>query len=257
VRVVVNADDFGFSEDTVESTIAAIEAGHVTSATLMPGMPASEQAIAFARNNPQVSFGVHLTFVGDGEERPVSAPVDVPALVDSAGALRRTNRVRLAAAVGRLPIEQLEREIVAQVEWFRTRGLDVSHVDSHRHLHKYAPFRDALARALPRLGITRVRNVQDIYLGRPLVSPTVWFGRHWRAELMKQFVTTHHFYMPASAGDTSWTEILGRLSAGETLEIGVHPGLLDEWRVAESRGAEHFARASAVQGVTFADWRDI
>lgn len=257
IRVVVNADDFGLSDDTVQATIAAIEAGHVTSATLMPCMPASEQAIAFARSNPQLSFGVHLTFVGDGTERPVCAPNEVRALVDRGGGLRRTNRVRLAALMGRLPVEQIEREIVAQVEWFRARGVDISHVDSHRHLHKLGPFREALSRALPRLGITRVRNVQDLYLRRPMASPTAWFGQHWREDLMQRFTTTDHFYMPASAGDTSWTEILARVGPGESLEIGVHPGLVEDWRSAESQGAKKFARDTLARGIHFVDWRAV
>jgi YdjC-like protein len=255
MRVVVNADDFGLSEDTVQATIDAIEAGYVTSATLMPCMPASEQAVAFALRNPQVSFGVHLTFVGDGEERPVSAPHEVPSLVDASGRLHATNRVRLAAVAGRLPVAELEREIVAQVDWFRSRGMDVSHVDSHRHLHKYAPFREALARALPPLGISRVRNVQDVYLRKPLVSPTVWFGRRWRADLMRRFRTTDHFYMPASAGDTSWVDVLGRVPDGATLEIGVHPGRREEWRVAEQSGAEAFVEAAGPAHLV--SWREI
>ena len=255
MRVVVNADDFGLSEDTVQATIDAIEAGYVTSATLMPCMPASEQAVAFALRNPHVSFGVHLTFVGDGEERPVSAPHEVPSLVDVSGRLHATNRVRLAAVAGRLPVAELEREVVAQVDWFRARGMDVSHVDSHRHLHKYAPFREALARALPRLGITRVRNVQDVYLRKPLVSPTVLFGRRWRADLMRRFRTTDHFYMPASAGDTSWIDVLGRVPDEATLEIGVHPGRREEWRVAEQSGAEKFLEA--VGAARLVSWREI
>ena len=159
MRIVVNADDFGLSADTVRATIDAVNAGHVTSATLMPNAPASAEAIEFARNGfLGVSFGVHLTFVGDGDERPLSSPQGVPVLVDRAGKLRRTNVVRLAAVLGRLPVDQLEREIEAQVEWARSRGVEVSHVDSHRHLHKYGPFREALARVLPRLGISHVRN---------------------------------------------------------------------------------------------------
>src|SRR5207237_4490463 len=141
------------------------------------------------------------------------------------------------AVAGRIAVEQIEREVVAQVEWFRTRGVEISHVDSHRHLHKYAPFREALARALPRLGITLVRNVQDIYLRRPLVSPTAVFGRRWRGDLMKHFETTDHFYMPATTGDASWADVLTRVRSDESLEIGVHPGALEPWRIGEAKGA--------------------
>jgi len=258
MRIVVNADDFGLSADTVRATIDAVNAGHVTSATLMPNAPASAEAIEFARSASGVSFGVHLTFVGDGDERPVSSSQGVPVLVDRAGKLRRTNVVRLAAVLGRLPVDQLAREIEAQVAWARSRGVEVSHVDSHRHLHKYGPFREALARALPRLGISRVRNVQDVYLRRPLLSPTVWLGARWRSDLMLRFTTTDHFYMPATAGDVSWTDLLRAPGLQKsTIEIGVHPGELEEWRMREARGVAEFAQTADSAGCSLVTWRDI
>ena len=258
MRIIVNADDFGLSPDTVRATIDAVRAGHVTSATLMPSAPASAEAAEFARDAAGVSFGVHLTFVGDGDERPLSSPHDVPVLADRAGRLRRTNAVRLAALLGRLPVGQLAREIEAQVEWVRSHGIDVSHVDSHRHLHKYGPFREALACVLPRLGIRRVRTVQDVYLRRPLVSPTVWLGDRWRADLVARFATTDHFYMPATTGDASWTSLLRRPELEDsTLEVGVHPGELEEWRARESQGLAEFAREARVAGHAFVNWSEV
>jgi predicted glycoside hydrolase/deacetylase ChbG (UPF0249 family) len=224
----------------------------------MPNAPASDEAVAFALATEDVSFGVHLTFVGDGDERTAAPPGEVPALVDRRGRLHRTNRVRLGALVGRLPIDQIEREIAAQLEWARSRGVDVAHVDSHRHLHKYAPFREALARVLPKFGVRRVRNVQDVYLHRPLISPTVWFGARWRAELMRRFATTDHFYMPATTGDGSWAALLQRSElADSTMEIGVHPGEVDDWRRREVLGLAEFARIAHAGGHRLVTWNEV
>ena len=38
-RLIINADDFGFSEDTVVATIELFNKGLLTSATMMPNMP--------------------------------------------------------------------------------------------------------------------------------------------------------------------------------------------------------------------------
>ena len=75
MRVILNADDFGSSPDTLTATIECFEEGALTSATIMPGMPATEQALAFARSRPDLSFGVHLTLVGDGVERPIAGSI--------------------------------------------------------------------------------------------------------------------------------------------------------------------------------------
>ena len=99
----------------------------------------------------------------------------------------------------------------------RGRGCRVSHVDSHRHVHKLPVVQDALARALTGFGIRRVRTVQDIYLRRPTMSPTYWVGARWGRMLTRRFATTAHFYMPTSAGDTDWHApllgVVGRLGS--------------------------------------------
>jgi chitin disaccharide deacetylase len=259
VRIVVNADDFGASAETVAATIECFEQGALTSATIMPTMPATEEALAYARGRPDLSFGVHLTFVGSGEERCAADPGDVPALVDGTGRFPSATPVRLRALLRRLPVAQLEREIAAQLALVREGGVEISHVDSHRHLHKLAPFRAALGRVLPRFGIERVRSVQDVYLGRPLLAATYWVGPAWRRPLRRSFRTTDHLYMPSSTGDVGWADaLLARVDElpGATLEVGVHPGP-DGWRDDERRSAERLSDLARERGHGLVPWRAV
>lgn len=259
MRLILHADDFGTSADTVRATIECFEQGVLTSASIMPGMPATGEATAFARAHPELDFGVHLTFVGDGEERPLSPPEEIPSLVAEGGRFRPTRELRVRALVHQLPVEEIEAELVRQVEAVRDAGVEVSHVDSHRHLHKLPSFRRALERALPRLGIRRVRAVQDVFLKRPLASPTYWLGRRWQARLARAFATTDHFYMPTSAGDTVWesklAETVGRMD-GRTLEVGVHPGF-DSWREGERVSLVRFAALALDRGHELVAWKDL
>lgn len=257
MRIVLNADDFGYSDDTVQATIECFERQALTSATLMARMPATGQALAYARAHPQFSFGVHLTFVSDGLERPLCSPAEVPDLVEPNGLFRGSNTVRLLGLLRRLPVAQIEREMTAQLAFLRDHGIPISHVDSHGHTHKFAPFREALGRVLPRFGIRRVRNVQDRYLRRPVRSPTYWLGWAWRRALMGRFTTTEHFYMPSSAGDTDWAGPLLRGLRGASLEIGVHPGSAEPWRAEERRAVEEFARRAREAGHALITWNDV
>jgi predicted glycoside hydrolase/deacetylase ChbG (UPF0249 family) len=257
MRIVVNADDFGYSSETVEATIECLEAGVVTSASIMPCMPATVAAVEYAIAHPEYSYGVHLTVVGDGAERPVSEPASLPTLVDRTGCLRRTRDVRIDALRGRISLDQAERELSAQIASIRDLGVSLTHVDSHRHLHKFAVFRRALETVLPGFGIQRVRGVQDVYLSRPVTSPTYWLGRRWSRSIRRSFVTTDHFYMPASAGDSGWTSLLHSLPTGRTLEIGVHPGHNEPWRAAEGAGASEFASAALAAGHELIGWGDV
>ena len=257
MRIVVNADDFGASEETVRATIECFEAGALTSATIMPGMPATEAALEYARSRPDVSFGVHLLLTGDGEERPVST--DVPGLTGADGAFLSGRDARMRALTRRFPAGQLERELTAQIELVRSAGIDVSHVDSHRHLHKLPRVRRALENALRRQGIARVRNVQNVFLRRQLTSPTYLLGRLWGKPLEREFTTTDLFYMPTGLADVGWDErVLDTLPrfAG-SLEIGVHPGSEEDWRSAERRSALRFAERARAEGHELVPWTEI
>jgi len=255
----MNADDFGYSAETVAATIECFERGLLTSATLQPGMPASAEAAAFAAAHPRHSFGLHVTLVGDGDERPLAPPDSVPHLVGRDGRLRRTNAVRRDVLLRRLPVHEMEQEISAQLDAVRAVVGRISHVDSHRHLHKYPPVRAALANVLPQYGICRVRTAQDVYLRRPLASLTYWVGPMWRRALGRLFVTTDHFYMPTSDGDSDWRELLSAFASAPadlTLEIGVHPGY-DGWRDLERRGLAAFVDAAQAHGHELVTWNEL
>ena len=260
MRIVLNADDFGGSPDTVEATIECFERGALTSATIMPNMPATERAVEFAVAHREFSFGVHLTLTGDGHERPLSSPEEIPGLVGADGRFLSTRVVRVRAVTRRLSVEEIGREVEAQIEHLRGRRILVSHVDSHRHLHKLAPFRAALRHVLPRLGIRRVRRVQDVWVRRPLLRPTYWWGPRWQRALADAFVTTDHFYMPSSSGDVDWeVPLLARVRRlpGRTLEVGIHPGTGEQWRAGEQRSLVEFARRAREAGYELVSWTAI
>lgn len=256
MQIVITADDFGHSADTVATTVDCFARGALTSASQMVNMPASGAAFDFAKANAQFSFGVHLTYVADSIEAPLSALDRIPALVTSQGVFKPSNEVRRDALAGRIPVEQIAIETEAQLGRMRDSGIAISHVDSHGHLHKFAPFREALARVLPRFGVRRVRSVQDVYCAIPWRSPTFWLGPFWRTAIRKRFVTTDHFFMDPGSDD-SWPERLLRHARRGTLEVGVHPGHEDEWRRSETARVVRFAKIARDQGHALIGWSEV
>jgi predicted glycoside hydrolase/deacetylase ChbG (UPF0249 family) len=260
VQLILNADDFGFSQDTFEATVECFDRGALTSATIMAGMPATEAAVEFARSDPNHSFGVHLTFTGDGHERPLSAPEQVSSLVAGDGTFLPAKAIRLRAMLRRLSLADIEREIAAQIAAVLDAGVEVSHVDSHRHLHKFASFRIGLARVLPDFGIERVRAVQDVYLHRAVTSPTYWLAPMWRARLRASAATTDHFFMEPASDRPAWQDALLRTVdtlPGRSLEVGVHPGYREPWRERDRLAVQAFAAAAESSGHKLVNWRTL
>jgi hopanoid biosynthesis associated protein HpnK len=145
-QLVVNADDFGISRGVNRGIVEAHRAGLVTSASLMPNLPSSEDALTRAATCPDLGLGLHLTLTTG---RPLSPPEKVPTLVDGDGQLLLLGRLLARLTLGQVRADELRRELSAQVEWAIRRGVRPDHVDSHHHVHTHprvAPIVIALAR---------------------------------------------------------------------------------------------------------------
>jgi len=105
--------------------------GVLSAASLAVGAPAAADAVARARRLPKLRVGLHLVLV-DGD--PVLHRAEIPDLVDGDGRLRNDlarfgTQIMVNGAVRR----QVENEIAAQFEAFAATGLDLDHVNAHKH----------------------------------------------------------------------------------------------------------------------------
>ena len=151
-NVIVHADDFGETVEITRGICAAIEAGAVTSTTIMATMPGTEDALPrVAALADRASFGVHLNLC---EGRPLTLG---PTLVNEAGEFHRKRALFLRALSGTLSAVEVEAEVSAQIARIHDSGVRISHVDGHKHLHQLPVVAGAVARVLPRFGIERVR----------------------------------------------------------------------------------------------------
>ncbi len=101
--------------------------------------------------------------------------------------------------------------------------------------------------------------MQDIYIKRPLKSPTFWLGGWWRLSIARHFINTDHLFLPSSAHDRSWTErLISSMPAGEeTLEVGLHPGHEERWRQEEYDAAAAFSARLRAAGHRVVTWNDL
>src|SRR5262245_49788758 len=130
-RLIIHADDFGETEQITLGICEGIEAGVITSASIMANMPATDFALARAPAlASRASFGVHLTLC---EGRPLTS---APSLVDRHGRFHSKRQLFLRSMSGRLRLAELEAEIEAQVDRIAAGGVRVSHLDGHKHLHQ-------------------------------------------------------------------------------------------------------------------------
>jgi len=170
-QLIVNADDLGLTPAVNRGVVRAFQDGIVTSASLLVTGSAFEDAVALARQNPELDVGLHLALV---EERAVLGPDVLPTLVDETGRLPRTSAEFIRRAIlGGINWLEVEREIAAQIALFQETGLRLSHLDSHQHLHMFPPVFQIVRRL--------ARWVENVWIRNPVgpwrKSPDTPMGR--------------------------------------------------------------------------------
>lgn len=223
--LIVHADDFGETEQITLGICEGINAGVVTSTSIMANMPATDFALAKARAMAeQASFGVHLTLC---EGRPLTA---ARSLSDASGNFVSKRQLFLRSITGRLRATEVEAEVDAQVQRIADGGVRVSHLDGHKHLHQLPIVCRAVARTARRHGIERVRlaAMRDAAAYRSPSSAVrevlaihaarVFSGAQLRSP---RRLVDIRFCMDAAQQHRRW---LGLARAGGILEVFCHPG---------------------------------
>ena len=125
IKLIINADDFGYSKAVNYGIIEGHKDGIVTSTTLMTNMPDAEHAVSLCKENPNLGVGIHLVLTAG---KPVNK--DVPSLVDEKGYFKRKyNRKE------NINLEDVRKEFKSQMERFLSFGFMPTHIDSHHHIH--------------------------------------------------------------------------------------------------------------------------
>lgn len=242
-RLIVNADDFGFTRDVNAGIVEAFERGILRATTLMANGAAFDDAVRLAHATPGLDIGCHLVLVqGESVAHPGKRlPSSVAELVR-------------AVAFGRIAIYE---ELAAQVGRILDAGLRPTHLDTHKHTHLLPPVLDAVARLSEENGILWVRRPFDLPVGGiPCNAPRRKRALAWSLGLLRprfRSVLARHgcrftdhfagFRITGRFGARELAALVRRLPPGIT-EFMCHPGYCGaelraaHTRLKESRQAE-------------------
>ena len=240
-RLIVNADDFGLTAGVNRAIAELYQAGALTSATLMASGPAFDDAVAVARAHPGLGIGCHVVLT-DGV--PVSRPAHIPTLLgDDRTSFRPSlHRFLAAAATGSVSTAEITREAVAQISRLQRAGIEVTHLDTHKHTHVLPTVAGALLAAAEQTGVRAIRNPfeatwslrvgQTRTLRRISVALTRLFQRSFLAQPSirnGRVITTRGTLGISATGDLNeptLRALLSTLPSGDW-ELVCHPGYHD------------------------------
>jgi len=240
-RIIVNADDFGLTSGVNRAIIESNRSGIVTSATLMANAKASDAAIDLAKAQPSLKTGCHVVLI-DG----VPLTGNLPTLTETPQRFRSSlKQFAMAAVRKQISADEVQREVEAQIRKIQSRGITLTHVDSHKHTHMVPHILRPLLRAAKACGIRAVRNPFEPFrcwpAGMVLGSPGLWprsagvmafqmFAAEFRRALKdERMVSTDGTVGIAVTGMLDQQKLLRILEAlpDGTWELVCHPGYSD------------------------------
>jgi predicted glycoside hydrolase/deacetylase ChbG (UPF0249 family) len=275
-RLIINADDLGLTAGVNRGIMEAHSQGVVTSTTLMANARAFDGAVntLAARKSAsreqggteelqarRLSVGCHVLLV-DGD--PVLPKSQVSTLLRNAqaeGFRDSLEQLMWAIARGRVDLLQVEAEAAAQMRKIQASGVQLSHFDTHKHVHLLPSVLRPLLRAARACGVRAVRNpfapIKPLAFAHLLRRPHLWTRysevkllRGWAATFRRSvadagLVTTDGSFgivVTGALDETLFRAIIGCIPEG-TWELVCHPGYND----AELNGVRTRLRSSREQ----------
>jgi predicted glycoside hydrolase/deacetylase ChbG (UPF0249 family) len=234
MKLIVNADDFGYSERISTGILRAHRDGIVTATTLMTNAPHTGGAAKLARANPSLDIGVHLVVTFS---RPTGDIKRYRSLVDADGKFYGPKELMSR------DIDREEALLEYRAQYRKARqllGRAPSHLDSHHWVHDHPALEWAIGELARETGAAaRVHSDEqrDRLRARGVRTPD-HFAREFQYE--------------GKVGIDSLRALLERIAttSGVT-ELMCHPGEPDEG-LAKRSG---YARERATELATLTDPR--
>jgi chitin disaccharide deacetylase len=282
-RLIINADDFGLTSGINRAIAEASVQKALTSATIMANGPAFAEAANLAKSLTGLKTGCHVVLI-DG----VPVANNVQSLTNGTTRFRGSLKDFAGAALGkRLSSDEIQHEAEAQIRKIQSQGIELTHVDSHKHTHMFPHVLRPVLRAAQACGIRAARNPFEPWRSWPrglvAATPGLWLrsagvmtfqlfaGEFRKAVTETGMLTTDGTVGIAATGKLDQRvlrAILASLPEG-TWELVCHPGYADAelqaagTRLVESRRVELEAltsqetrtmlAAQAIELISYAD----
>jgi predicted glycoside hydrolase/deacetylase ChbG (UPF0249 family) len=240
IRLVVNADDFGYAPGVSQGIVECANRGIVTATGVFGNTADPRECARMLRDAPRLEAGVHLTL---SHGAPLTEAMR-SRLARHGG--RFPDKFAMAWAVSRGAIRRdvLETELRAQVDAIREAGIAIAFLNAHEHLHMH-PRIFPIVRMLAReAGVRHVRITRRDLVGGGGLGGIV------RGAVISMLAPRDVDGIDGGVGflglarsgriDVSYlTEVIPLLRPGRTYELMCHPGFVDPVLARDARLAKY------------------
>ncbi len=152
-RLIIRGDDMGYTHSGNEALIKCYKEGIETSIEVIVPSPWFPEAVKLLRENSKVDVGIHLALTSEWENVKWRPLTDCKSIIDSNGyfypmAFPNKNYPGKSISENKWKLEDIEKELRAQIEMALKYLPQISHVSNHMGFFNLSPEVKALARKL-------------------------------------------------------------------------------------------------------------
>lgn len=227
-KIIINADDLGFSPGVNMAILDAHNQGYLTHASLMANTEYFEQAVSeIIPRCKNLRVGVHINLT-------CAKALFEENVLTNEGWLQNNFIKLLFKRKTKEVLKSVETEIEMQILKIKSKGITISHIDGHEHIHIIPSFNKIVKKLAEKYDIERVREINESFLTS--------FKYNWRTatfenliklmllrflELFNKNKNKVQFYSILNTCEINKENLFDYLENADykTLEIMLHPGI--------------------------------
>jgi predicted glycoside hydrolase/deacetylase ChbG (UPF0249 family) len=215
--LIVTADDLGLNLTTTGAVIQSLRDGLVSHASLIVNMPIFDQACELVLGNHlEHRIGLHFNLT---EGRPLTS-----AMLRIAGFCVDGQFIRRDFFAGLRPLSNeakraVSEEARAQIALARSRGMALTHFDSHNDVHLIPNITAVAVAVACESGITRVRPARNCGTRQGILRFVM--NRRYNAWLLRKGLRQVRYF--GTIDDIVWLAARRRLGEDCSAEVMTHP----------------------------------
>ena len=185
--IIINADDFGLNEHCSKAIAQAFREGLITDTTMMATGEYFDEAVGLAKEQGFIDkIGIHLNLT---EGEPLTEDIKkCKSFVENGSYHHRNDRLKPLSSFEK---QAIYKELTSQVEKIQNEGIQLTHADSHHHIHTALFVAPIAAKVCKEHGIAKMRLHRNI---GSISSFKMIIKKKYNAWLHKQgFMTTEFF----------------------------------------------------------------
>ncbi len=175
MKLIINADDFGISRTVNQAIVDGFKNGILTSTSIMPNMPAFEDAIRKLKSIGEIGLGVHLNITE--YKSKLRTKEKNSKLYDNEGKFNNNFFQILAKSNDEDFMFEVEHEFRSQIEAV-LKYFKPDHLNSHNHVHSIPKIFNLVCKLAKEYEIPAVRTqYEPFYLTDKFKDKSQW--KNW------------------------------------------------------------------------------